>query len=294
MSKSGKLSKESSKSTKQPKLTDYRVCGETQKGNEDVAEDESSREGTLEGVKADAILAAINSIKTEFSSRFNGIMAAIESMRKQMNDCSERMSQAELRISNAKDGVAHLQAKVNKLESKNKTLEDKLVDLETRSRLNNLRLVGLPEGAEGRDPCSFLEKWIPEVLNAVTLQSSGIIERAHRIGPMKDSKAPPRTLIMRFLNYKDKQAVIAAARAKKGIRYKDQQMRFYVDLATGIHQLRKQFDPIRQELRDLGVRHGVIHPARLLVTYKEQTRTFKTPTEAREFIKKIHEDTGES
>ncbi len=89
------------------------------------------------------------------------------------------------------------------------------MDLETRSRLNNLRLVGLPEGAEGQDPSSFLEKWIPEVLNAVMLQSSGIIERAHRIGPMKDSKAPPRTLIIWFLNYKDKQTVIAAAWAKK-------------------------------------------------------------------------------
>ncbi len=226
MSKSGKLSKESSKSTKQPKLTDYRVCGETQKGNEDVAEDDSSWEKTLEGVKVDAILAAINSIKTEFSSRFDGIMAAIESMRKEMNDCSERMSQAELRLSNVEDVSlqAHLQAKVNKLETKNKTLEDKIVDLETRSRLNNLRLVGLPEGAEGQDPCSFLEKWIPEVLNAVMLQSSGIIERAHRIGPMKDSKAPPRTLIIWFLNYKDKQTVITAAWAKKDIRYKDQQI----------------------------------------------------------------------
>ncbi|KAL0197757.1 hypothetical protein M9458_006297, partial [Cirrhinus mrigala] len=215
-------------------------------------------EGTLEGVKADAILAAINSMKTEFSARFDGIMTAIESMKKETNDCNERVSQAELRISNTEDDVAHLQAKVDKLESKNK-----LVDLETRSRLNNLRLVGLPEGAKGRDPCSFLEKWIPEVLDAVTLQSSGIIERAHRIGPMKDSKAPPRTLIMRFLNYEDKQAVIAAARAKKDIQYKNQQIRFYADLATGIHQLRKQFDPILQELRDLGIRHGVVHPARL-------------------------------
>ncbi|RXN15565.1 LINE-1 type transposase domain-containing 1 [Labeo rohita] len=248
MSRSGKLSKEKSKSTKQLKLTDYCVCGETQNGNEDVAEDETSREGTLEGVKADAILAAINSMKTEFSSRFDGIMVAIESMKKEMNDCNERVSQADLRISNAEDDVAHLQAKINKLESKNKSLEDKLVDLETRSRFNNLRLVGLPEGAEGRDPCSFLEKWIPE----------------------KDSKVPPRMLIMRFLNYKDKQAV------------------------TGIHQLRKQFAPVRQELRNLGIRHGVIHPARLLVTYKEQTRSFKTPTEAREFIKKIQEDIGAS
>lgn len=48
--------------------------------------------------------------------------------------------------------------KVKKLDSKNKTLEEKLVDLETRLHLNNLILVGLPEGAEECDPCSFLEK----------------------------------------------------------------------------------------------------------------------------------------
>lgn len=285
MSKSGKFNKDGSKSTKQPKLTDYRVCGDTQKNNEDVMADKACGEGTPEVAKADAILTAINSMKTEFSSRLDGIMAAIESMRKDINDCTERMSQAELRLSNTQDDVAQMQAKINKLDSKNKTLEDKLLDLETRSRLNNVRLVGLPEGAEGRDPCSFLEKWMPEVLEA-----SGVIERAHRIGPPRDSKAPPRTLIMRFLHYKDKQAVMAAARAKKDIRYKNQQVRFYADVATEIHQLRKQFDPIRKELRTLGIRHGVIHPAKLLVTHNEETHTFKTPYEAQEFIRKIQDN----
>lgn len=294
INKVGKLSKEKSKASKQPKLTDYRVRGETQKANEDMAEEVASGEGELGGVKEDAILAAISSMKTEFSSRFDGIMAAIEDMRKEISDCTERVSQAELRISSAEDDVVSLQAKVHTLESKNKTLEDKLLDLETRSRLNNLRLVNLPEGAEGQDLCSFLEKWIPEILDAATPQSSVVIERAHRIGPMRDTKAPPRTLIMKFLNYKDKQAVFAATRAKKDIRYKDQQVRFYLDLATGIHQLRKQFDPVRQELRNLGIRHGVFHSARLLVTHSERTLTFKTPTEVQEFIKKIQKDSGGS
>lgn len=63
------------------------------------------------------------------------------------------------------EDVASLQAKVSALESKSKMMEVKLLDLENISQLNNLRLVGLPEGAEGQDPCSFLEKWIPEALN---------------------------------------------------------------------------------------------------------------------------------
>lgn len=37
-----------------------------------------------------------------------------------------------------------------------------MVDMETQSRLNNWRLVGLPGGAKGPDPCSFLEAWMPD------------------------------------------------------------------------------------------------------------------------------------
>lgn len=173
---------------------------------------------------------------------------------------------------------------MQKLESQNKSLE-------ARSRLNNVRLINLPEGAEGKDPAAFLEKWIPEALGP-TLQASVILERAHRIGPMRDAGAPPRTLIMRFHNYKVR--TVAAARAKKEILDKDQQVRLYLDLAAGLHQLRKQFDPVSQELRNLGIRHGLIHPARLFVTHKDRTYTFKTPTEAEEFIKKIQKDAGEN
>lgn len=72
--------------------------------------------------------------------------------------------------------------------------------------------------------------------------------------------------------------------------YKDQQIRLYPDLAAGLHQLRKQFDPAGQELRNLGIRHGLIHPARLLVTLDDRNDTFKT--EAEEFIKKIQKDLG--
>ena len=63
----------------------------------------------------------------------------------------------------------------------------------------------------------FWKKWIPEVLGDAALQSSAVIERAHRIGPARDAKMPPRTLIVKFLIYKGKQqtAVVAAARPKK-------------------------------------------------------------------------------
>lgn len=281
------------KTTRQSKLTDFSARSETQHADEDMAEI-TGKDGELGGGgKAETILAAIGSMKIEFISRFDDIAAAIENMRKEINDCLDRVSQAEVRLSNAEDEVINLQARVKILETNNKSLEDKVLDLESRSRMNNLRLVNLPEGTEGRNPCSFLGKWIPEVLGLAALQPSLVLERAHRIGPMKDNVASPRTLIIKFLNYEDRQKVLAAVRDKKDIRYKDQKVWFYPDIAAGIHHLRKQFDPTRQVLRDLGIRHGMIHPAKLLVTHKDRTYIFKTPAEAQDFVKKIQKDSSD-
>ncbi|KAK7879511.1 hypothetical protein WMY93_033781, partial [Mugilogobius chulae] len=102
-----------------------------------------------------------------------------------MTECTERMDEAEMRLSSVEDQQSDMKAEVERLGKRNKHLEEKLVDLETRSRLNNLRLVNLPEGAEGSDTCAFLEGWLPEALDLIPLRHPLAIERAHRIGPKR-------------------------------------------------------------------------------------------------------------
>lgn len=172
-------------------------------------------------------------------------MAVIENVRKDITDCAERVTQAEMRISTTEDNVTELQDKVQSLEGKNKDLEEKALDLEARSRCSNLRLVNLPEGAEGEDACAFLESWIPEVLQLAPLHTKLTMERAHRIGPRTESNASSRMLIMKFLNYKDKETVVRAAKTKRQVLYKNHSVRFYQDMAAGVHKKQKQFDEVR-------------------------------------------------
>ncbi|KAF3845670.1 hypothetical protein F7725_002748 [Dissostichus mawsoni] len=139
----------------------------------------------------------------DFSNRQDGVLAAIAGMRKEVGECMERVNNAELRISGTEDTIIHLQAKVQSLESKNKVMEDKVIDLEARSRSSNLRL------------------WIPEALDIPSLNSKLTLVCAHRIGQRSDPNAPPRTLIMKFLNDRDKMTVLKAVRAKKQLLYKD-------------------------------------------------------------------------
>ncbi|KAL0194880.1 hypothetical protein M9458_008452, partial [Cirrhinus mrigala] len=213
----------------------------------------TEREKTAESL--DAVLAAIANLKSDFSSKLDGILSAIETVRKDVNECAKRVGEAEVWISATEDSITTLEAKVRTLENNNKDLEDKVLDLEARSRRSNLRLVNLPEGAEGEDACVFLENWLPEVLNLAPLRTALTLERAHRVGQKSTSNTvAPRTMIMKFLNYKDKMIVIRAARAKGQILFKNRPVRFYEDLATGVHKKQKEFDAVRQQLRSMGIR----------------------------------------
>lgn len=97
---------------------------------------------------------------------------------------------------------------------------------------------------------------------------------------------------MKFLNFRDKELVMRAAKTKREVRYKNQTVRFYQDVAAGVHKKQKQFDEVRRQLRSLGLRYGIILPARLLVTYKEWPHIFNNHVEAEDFIKWIRSEEG--
>lgn len=56
-----------------------------------------------------------------------------------------------------------------------------------------------------RDQSSFLERWFRQVLNAVTSQSTFVIDGAYHIRAMRDNKVPQRTLIMQSMHIDAKQ-----------------------------------------------------------------------------------------
>ncbi|KTF82562.1 hypothetical protein cypCar_00049988 [Cyprinus carpio] len=97
---------------------------------------------------------------------------------------------------------------------------------------------------------------------------------------------------MKFLNFRDKELVTRAAKTKREVRYKNHTVRFYQDVAASVHKKQKQFDGARRQLRLMGLRYGIIPPARLLVTYKERSHIFNNCVEAEDFIKWIRSEEG--
>ncbi|KAK7877080.1 hypothetical protein WMY93_021953 [Mugilogobius chulae] len=248
------------------------------------------------------VMSAIKSMQTDFASRFDSLLNAIRGVQNEIQLIATRVSQTEDRIGNNEDDIATLKKDNCTLKGELEALTRKVDDLENRSRRSNLRLVGLPEKAEGRDMCSFLVKWIPEVLGTVSFPGPLIIERAHRIGrpPEADSAATgpaprPRAVVMKFLNYADKTRVMRAAREMGTVLYEGKKVMFFPDISSELLKQRKTYDPVKKLLASFSIpdlRFGIIHPAKLLVTHKGKRHVFDNASQANVFAQQFKEEGG--
>lgn len=156
-------------------------------------------------------------------------------------------------ISNVEDTVNSGKDKTNALAKQVTLLTNKLDDLENRSRRSNLPLVNVPEKVEGADAVAFPEKWLPEALTPAIFPKPLLIKRAHRLPDTAQSihqtKSPHCELFK--LNLKGK------------VMCGDQEIMFFPDLSTELHQQRRCFDRVKQQIRSLNICDELFYPAKL-------------------------------
>lgn len=123
----------------------------------------------------------------------------------------------------------------------------------------------------------FLERWLPEALGLESLNSPITIERAHRLQDHQDrrDRNAPRILIMRFLNSKKKDKVLQIVWAKGKIKYNESEMRLFQHIAKETHLKSQKFYEVKQQLKSMGIRYGIIFPAKLLITHAGRDRAFR-------------------
>lgn len=108
------------------------------------------------------------------------------------------------------------------LQWQQRALQDRAIETENRLRRNNIHILGLPERAKGSRPIEFTEQLLTEVFGLTDLPPTFVMERAHRVLPAPPRPgAPPRPLLLWFLYYRDRDSILATARAKPVIIYED-------------------------------------------------------------------------
>lgn len=224
------------------------------------------------------VLAAIAESRTYLTNRIDEVKVDISLIRHDMQKLRDRVTDTETRISVAEDTLSPLPQDVRDLQRKYSLLMAKMDDQENRQRRSNLRFVGLPEGAEGRSPESFLESWLAEVLGRDKLSATFVVERAHRVpmtpGPLG---SPPRTFIAKLLNYRDRDTILRLTREIGHISIQNSKVSVYPDFSVNIQKERAKFLAAKKKLRDLNVKYSMIYPSKLRVAHNNSVQFFHSP-----------------
>ena len=127
-------------------------------------------------------------------------------------------------VAKAEKKVGKLQEQINELwgyqvdAERLEFTERKIVELEDRSRRNNLRIDGITEKENKTwDECE--QEVQPLIKDKLGIAENIVIERANQItkkGNSDENPGKPRTIVCRFLNYTDRTNILKNAKKLKG------------------------------------------------------------------------------
>lgn len=265
-------------------------------------------QGTANGKVADitAFRDEIRAFRVDLKSDMDEFRFALrEDMRKELNEFREeinqkmkefsgdlqattvRVTEMEQRIADTEEWNGAAGDALLEVLEKQREMQAKIIDLEARSRRNNLRIYGIQEGSEGSNLVEFVAGLIKSELGLPLTVTELGIQRCHRaLAPKPPRDAPPRSLVLCFLEHRVKERVLFTAWKKKEVRFEGKRIYFDHDYPSEILKRRKAYVGILKELKSKGIRFQTPHPAKLKVFFENGTQIYESAAEAAEDMKK--------
>uniref|UniRef100_H3A9M4 L1 transposable element RRM domain-containing protein n=1 Tax=Latimeria chalumnae TaxID=7897 RepID=H3A9M4_LATCH len=242
--------------------------------------------GSLESSPADKpAMSSLDSLADDIKNNYTLLVQLTSGISEDLQDkLGARVLEAENRISKTEDRELGTEQDCKYLKQHLATALERIEDLENRSRRNNLRILGFPEGAEDGNPVKFLQEILPELLDLEVGQTLEIERAHHTLAPRPTSEQRPRAFIMKFLRYPIRELLLRTARNKSQIKWKDHRISFFPDWSRDLQQKRQRFWEVRRSLREKNIKYGLFYPAILKVTYNGETLSFTDPGEVKKFL----------
>ncbi|CAL9704508.1 unnamed protein product [Knipowitschia caucasica] len=192
----------------------------------------------------------------------------------------DRLNEAEKRIGKNEDRGMRHERTLRYLLHRELDLTSRCEDLQNRLRRNNLRIYQVPEGSEKRDMMSFIQDLIRQVLNKPDMELK--IERAHRalVPKPRDNEAPPRSIIVRFLDFTVKEHVLRLAWGQKKTFLEGKLIYFDHDYSPDLQRKRGRVRNVIKQLKMKGISAKCLYPAQLKIHLETGEKTYTTLMEA--------------
>ena len=201
----------------QPQLTQHFSPHDKDASKADASKADASNVATggAQPLTLDMLIGELEKLRKdvtgELTTSLNTAMAPIQASLQKIADTvashTATISAMETALSSHSDDLSTLQHEVATLKSKvetttqmNEKLQLAVEDLVSRSKRQNLRVIGIPEGAEGTDARLFMTTLFQDVIGDALPDTSFELDRAHRsLGPKPAQGSRPS--LVRFHRY---------------------------------------------------------------------------------------------
>lgn len=218
-------------------------------------------------------------LSTSLDTSLAPIQASLDTIRTTLDSHTQKIATMESTLTTHSDELTERTTRLDQLEKANAALVSKTEDLENRSRRQNLRIVGLPEGVEGGSPLDFVSQLLHNVIGEDIFPKPPELDRAHRTPAPKPAQGQ---------RSRDKERVLRWARSQKGdIKFKDNRILFFPDMSASLAKQRAAFQDIKVKLHNAGIMFALRHPARLCITVDGNKHHFDTADAAEAFYKQL-------
>lgn len=230
------------------------------------------------------ILTAVHSYGssiTELSADIKSVKEGLLHIRQDMQKLRERTTALEGRVSSLEDELPPIAHDLHKISTKHKETAERVEDMENRLRRSNIRIVGMPEKAEGKNPTDFIEAWLADTFGKNNLTPFFSVERAHRV----PSRPPPpggqdRPFLLKLLHYKDRDIILRLARQKVDMEIQGAKISIYPDFSAAVQKQRAKFTEVKRRMRAIPLVYSMLYPAKLRVVADGAVHFFDSPNMA--------------
>ncbi|KAE8287408.1 hypothetical protein D5F01_LYC13449 [Larimichthys crocea] len=190
-------------------------------------------------------------LSAELRSAFASLEAKLDTVQATVTDFGERIESLESHANLTEECIQALEASCSTLSEACVKLKNKNIDLEGRSRRNNIRIVGLPQK-----------------------------DRAHRSLAAKPQQGDqPRPVIVCLHRHQTKELIVREER-RNNLKYRDAPSTHY---CPDVVEQRAVYHDVMAKLHNLGLRPA-LYPAKLQITQKDGTKKrFSSAEEAAAF-----------
>ena len=162
-----------------------------------------------------ALRESINILIETFNDKIKTLESTITNSLQEIKELKAECRDKQVKIDNLKTKVEELEINFEGTRIDIDPINNRIDYLDDQSRRNNLRIDGLPELK--KENWEQTQKLIEDFFkDKIDIKNKPEIERAHRVGKFTINSQRPRTVVVKFLRFQDRQQLLMNSRKLKG------------------------------------------------------------------------------